>query len=805
MFRALVALSLVVVASLAAPRSASAEERVVYAGVFLHDVARLELRDGMVDVDFELWAKWRGELEPSELQIANAADLERELLSEERDGDWHAARWRVRGTLRGEFPLQRFPFDAQVVAIVLELPEARGKLVPDAAGSGMAERLSLTDWLHEPELRPRTERRTVASDLGLLEREGLPSTVNRVSYEVRLVRPILTVALKLFLPLAIIALVAFVAFFLPADALDARASIGVTALLSCFAFQYTIAESLPSVAYLTLADLLFLLAYVVSAAALVETIGVHALARRRRHETSARVDLASRVLFPVLTALGVWLAVPSAEPVHAEVREPLPSSERHASTRDVLRIGTNRLTNVLGSPIADATFWSLLHEAPGERPQPWLVERRPGVDNDAVRFLADGALAVRWRLREGLRWSDDRPVVADDLRLPWEALELPDVRAFEVPDDRTLVVTWSGRVASALDAPDVWPSHVLRASFAEGGYEALREKRRQEPTPSLGPYRVIEHVAGERVVVESNPRFVGEPPAIRRVEVRVFPQEALVDAFLAGEVDLTVPNAVTLEQALAVRAAHPERAHVRPSDTFVFLAPDLAHPLLGRRDVRRAILAAVDSEALARELYGDAGRVAHVAVPLARLPEGTETVAFDPETARRALAEAGASGARLELIRTSSPMDLALAASLRRSLEAVGLVIAEREVPSTHALYLEGGHGGLLAHVLRGELDAPPRRYWNLPLRQGVFARDVRHDAYDDEVDALVVREEHALFPERRDQLRERLLAEGSRRLPLLPLVFAAERVLADPKLRGWDRGPGVSFGAAMERWWFEE
>jgi hypothetical protein len=38
-----------------------------------------------------------------------------------------------------------------------------------------------------------------------------------------------------------------------------------------------------------------------------------------------------------------------------------------------------------------------------------------------------------------------------------------------------------------------------------------------------------------------------------------------------------------------------------------------------------------------------------------------------------------------------------------------------------------------------------------------------------------------------------------------LPLVFAAERVLADPKLRGWDRGPGVSFGAAMERWWFEE
>lgn len=620
-------------------------------------------------------------------------------------------------------------------------------------------------------------------------------------------RPILTVALKLFLPLAIIALVAFVAFFLPADALDARASIGVTALLSCFAFQFTISESLPSVAYLTLADLLFLLAYVVSALALVETIAVHALARRRQHEASVRLDLVSRVLFPVLTALGIWLAVPSAEPVHADAAEPLPSSERRVSARDVLRIGTNRLTNVLGSPIVDATFWSLLHEAPGERPEPWLVERRPGVDNDAVHFLADGALEVHWKLREGLRWSDDRPVVAEDLRLPREALELPDVRAFEATDDRTLIVTWNGRVASALDAPDVWPSHVLGQVFAEGGYDALREKRRQEPTPSLGPYRVIEHVAGERVVVEANPHFVGEPPSIRRVEVRVFSQDALVEAFLAGDVDLTVPNAVTMEQALAVRATHPDRAHVRPSDTFVFLAPDLTHPLLGRRDVRRAILGAIDREALARELYGDAGRVAHVAVPSTngRLPDGTEIVPFDPELSRRVLSEAGATGASLELIRTSSPMDVALTSSLRRSLEAVGLVIVEREVPSTHTLYLSGDHGGLLSHVIRGELDAPPRRYWNLPLRQGVFARDVRHDAYDDEVDALVVREEHALFPERRDQLRERLLAESSRRLPILPLVFAAERVLADPKLRGWDHGAGVSFGAAMERWWFEE
>lgn len=801
MLRAFVVCAFVLVASVG-----RADERVVYTGVYLHDLARLELREGMVDVDFELWAKWRGTLDPSELQIANAAELERELLSEERDGDWHAVRWRVRGTVRNEFPLQRFPFDEQVVAIALELPEARGRLVPDAAGSGMAEDFSLTDWLHEPELRPRTEARTVASDLGLLEREGLPSTVHRVAYEVRLVRPILTVALKLFLPLAIIALVAFIAFFLPADALDARASIGVTALLSCFAFQYTIAESLPAVAYLTLADLLFLLAYVVSALALVETIAVHALARARRHVAATRTDRVSRVALPLLCALGVWLAVPARVESAQAPPEPLPHVERHASARDVLRIGTNRSSNVLGSPLVDATFWSLLHEAPGERPRPWLVERRPGVDNEAVRFLADGALEVRWRLREGLRWSDGRPVVAADLLLPWQALELPDVRTFEVVDERTLVVTWTGRLAAALEAPDVWPSHVLAEAFEAGGYEALRDHRRRHPTPSLGPYRVVEHVPGERIVAEANPHFVGEPPSIGRVEVHVMEPEALVTAFLAGELDLTVPNAITTEQALAIA---PERGvQVRPSDAFVFLAPDLGHPLLAQREVRRAISMAIDREALARELYGDAGRVAHVPVP-GPVPEGTSQIPFDPVEARRLLAEAGARGTTIELVRTASPVDVAFGAHLVASLERVGVVVVEREVPSTHTLYLAGdGFGGqgptLLLHVLRGELDAPPRRYWNLPLRRGIYVRDARHDAYDDAIDTLVSREEHALFPERRDQLRERLVAETSVRLPIVPLVFAAERVLADPALKGWDHGPGGSFGRSMERWFFE-
>ena len=110
------------------------------------------------------------------------------LLGQESDGLWRSARWRVRGTLRGELPVQRFPFDRQTLAVVLELPERDG--------------------------------------------EGRPTAMGRVAFEVTLHRLLLTAATKLFLPLLVILLVAFVALFVHPKALDVRSGVGVTALLA---------------------------------------------------------------------------------------------------------------------------------------------------------------------------------------------------------------------------------------------------------------------------------------------------------------------------------------------------------------------------------------------------------------------------------------------------------------------------------------------------------------------------------------------------------------------------------------------
>src|SRR3954467_6696642 len=105
------------------------------------------------------------------------------------------------------------------------------------------------------------------------------------------------VAVELFLPLVIILMVALLGLFLHPELVEARASIGVTALLSCFAFQFTIAGTLPDVAYLTVADGLFLVAYIMTLAALVASIAAYFLHRSGREKASLKLDRASRVFF----------------------------------------------------------------------------------------------------------------------------------------------------------------------------------------------------------------------------------------------------------------------------------------------------------------------------------------------------------------------------------------------------------------------------------------------------------------------------------------------------------------------------
>jgi ABC-type transport system substrate-binding protein len=381
----------------------------------------------------------------------------------------------------------------------------------------------------------------------------------------------------------------------------------------------------------------------------------------------------------------------------------------------------------------------------------------------------------------------------------------PDPRIVDVrvESPRELVLRYADRVAVALENITPLPRHALERIFQQGGFEAVREHRRANIVPSAGPYRLVEYQADARAVLEANPHFVGPQPSIARIEIHRFGNQAeLVKAFEGQQLDLIAPNALAPEPAQALAKRLPDAVKIRASEVQTFLHPDLSNPVLSRYEVREAILMAIDRERLRSEIFGQSAQVSSVPVP-GPAPKGAASVPFDRARARAALQTAGVLGQRIPLFHGTSPTDKALVARLVEDVAAAGVILEPKEVVKLSDLYRQRKHGGLLLTSTTGERDALPEKYWSLPQVGGKYDRAFRNSAYDDSISQLVEREERALYQERREQIRELLFVEYSKRLPNLPLLFLADRIVATPELRGWTEGSGTNFGTTIERWHF--
>jgi peptide/nickel transport system substrate-binding protein len=434
---------------------------------------------------------------------------------------------------------------------------------------------------------------------------------------------------------------------------------------------------------------------------------------------------------------------------------------------------------------------------------PVLAEETPSITNDALRFLADGKLDVTWNLRAGLKWSDGQPLSASDLHFALQVSPNPYVVDVRVVSPRELVVRYRERVAVALESITPLPRHALQAAFDKGGYDAVREYRRTHVLPSAGPYRVVEFKADDHTLLEANPHFVGPKPSIRRIELKRYADDnALVAAFEANQIDLVAPNAIAPETAQSLAKRRPEAVKIRPSDVLLFLHADLEVPALARLEARRALLTAFDRERIRREAFGDMARVAQVPVP-GPPPEAAVSIHYEPDAARKAIEALGLSGQRIRLSHGTRPIDRAIVLHLVRDAAAAGLTLEPVEVVKLADLYRKRKHGGLLLTTTTGERDASPEKYWGVPQVGGRYDPKFRNQVYDDAVAALVGREERALYPERREQIRDLLFVEYTKRLPGLPLVFLADSMVAVPDLHGFEEGSGVNFGTTLERWYF--
>jgi peptide/nickel transport system substrate-binding protein len=246
-------------------------------------------------------------------------------------------------------------------------------------------------------------------------------------------------------------------------------------------------------------------------------------------------------------------------------------------------------------------------------------------------------------------------------------------RAQQVPDSPASYSQFLRRIVEAkaldtltlqlrTDRPDPLllydPSNVAIVSRKNGTGATTADYNSGKATIGTGPYRLIEWVPGDRLVLGRYDNFWGTIPAWQRVLIRPIKNPGTrTAAILAGDVDLInfVPSVdvVRLEKTPAVRLARaistrlfyffPDDARdVSPFVTDKDGRPITKNPLKDVR-VRRAISKAIDCTTLVNRILDGVGAPAGQFMAdnaLGASPRLKPEV-YDPDGAKRLLADAG--------------------------------------------------------------------------------------------------------------------------------------------------------------------
>ena len=188
------------------------------------------------------------------------------------------------------------------------------------------------------------------------------------------------------------------------------------------------------------------------------------------------------------------------------------------------------------------------------------------------------------------------------------------VDSWEAVDSTTLEVTFTQPI-SELQITD------LLQSWTIGDPAVMDDSTRGEGT---GPFKFVEWLPGEQIVLERNDDYWGEKPAYQELVYRVFGEmDSLIAGFESGAIDIVVDAPALDAQRLegentvlvGVEGALIDQWRLNPTD-----------PPLDNVNVRMAINYATDREAIVEALY-------HGFSKPTTLPYSTTSPAYDEELA----------------------------------------------------------------------------------------------------------------------------------------------------------------------------
>ncbi len=219
------------------------------------------------------------------------------------------------------------------------------------------------------------------------------------------------------------------------------------------------------------------------------------------HEAKTRKSVMKR--FPLRLTMTAIASIMLAAPAFAEDLTIGLASEPTSIDPHYHNLGPN-------NALARHIYGNLIMQDENQQLQPGL----------AVSWKAIDDLTWEFKLREGVTFHDGSPLTADDVVFTFE-------RAPNVPNSPSSYATYiKGKTAVKVDdltvhiktgtpypqmATDVSTIPIISVEASEGA--STEDFNAGKAAIGAGPYKFVEYVPGDRIVIERNPDYWGEPAA----------------------------------------------------------------------------------------------------------------------------------------------------------------------------------------------------------------------------------------------------------------------------------------------------
>lgn len=273
---------------------------------------------------------------------------------------------------------------------------------------------------------------------------------------------------------------------------------------------------------------------------------------------------------------------------------------------------------------------------------------------------------IEFELREGVKFHNGEEFDADDVVYTLNFISKPENKVVTQGN-----VNWIEKAEKLdkykvrLTTKEIFPAAIEYLAgpvviHPNAYYEKVGPKGQNEKPVGSGPYKVSNYVPGKSITLELNKDYFKDSPKpqpkIGKIDIRFIPdRQTQMAEMLSGGGDLIMH--VPKDQADQLKTVPTLQVVSGETMRIVFMQMNVQDgtpaPALKDERVRKAIIHAIDREAMVKNIVGDGSRIINtICFPsqFGCTDEGATRYNYDPAKAKALLAEAGVKDLTLDIV-----------------------------------------------------------------------------------------------------------------------------------------------------------